>query len=64
MNVQTSTSKLIKGATGDWEVVIGMEVHCPGQREGEAVFGRRTAFGESRIRTSRSSTPQCPACCR
>src|ERR1700732_1938242 len=26
MNVQTS--KLIKGATGDWEVVIGMEVHA------------------------------------
>jgi aspartyl-tRNA(Asn)/glutamyl-tRNA(Gln) amidotransferase subunit B len=28
MTVQTKSSKLIKGATGDWEVVIGMEVHA------------------------------------
>ena len=26
MNAQGTKSKLIKGATGDWEVVIGMEV--------------------------------------
>ena len=25
--VQTNPAKLIKGATGDWEVVIGMEIH-------------------------------------
>jgi aspartyl-tRNA(Asn)/glutamyl-tRNA(Gln) amidotransferase subunit B len=28
MNAPPKKSKLIKGATGDWEVVIGMEVHA------------------------------------
>jgi len=28
MNAQNKPNKLIKGATGDWEVVIGMEVHA------------------------------------
>ena len=26
--MSTASGKLIKGATGDWEVVIGMEVHA------------------------------------
>ena len=26
--MSAASSKLIKGATGDWEVVIGMEVHA------------------------------------
>jgi len=28
MNVATKSDKLMKGSTGDWEVVIGMEVHA------------------------------------
>src|SRR5262249_18400876 len=28
MSVAATNGKLIKGATGDWEVVIGMEVHA------------------------------------
>ena len=28
MNTHAHPSKLIRGATGDWEVVIGMEVHA------------------------------------
>jgi hypothetical protein len=28
MDVPTQKTKLIKGFTGDWEVVIGMEVHA------------------------------------
>ena len=24
----TSDSKLLKGATGDWEIVVGMEIHA------------------------------------
>jgi aspartyl-tRNA(Asn)/glutamyl-tRNA(Gln) amidotransferase subunit B len=28
MNVSVRPSKLIRGATGDWEVVIGMEIHA------------------------------------
>ena len=28
MNAPVASHKLIKGSTGDWEVVIGMEVHA------------------------------------
>jgi aspartyl-tRNA(Asn)/glutamyl-tRNA(Gln) amidotransferase subunit B len=28
MTVPVKTSKLIRGSTGDWEVVIGMEIHA------------------------------------
>ena len=26
--MSTATHKLLKGATGDWEMVIGMEIHA------------------------------------
>jgi aspartyl-tRNA(Asn)/glutamyl-tRNA(Gln) amidotransferase subunit B len=45
MNVQTSPSKLIKGATGDWEVVIGMEVHAQVNSKAKLFSGAATAFG-------------------
>jgi aspartyl-tRNA(Asn)/glutamyl-tRNA(Gln) amidotransferase subunit B len=45
MNVQSSTSKLIKGATGDWEVVIGMEVHAQVNTKAKLFSGAATAFG-------------------
>ncbi len=45
MNVQSSTSKLIKGATGDWEVVIGMEVHAQVNSKAKLFSGAATAFG-------------------
>src|SRR5262249_40415035 len=45
MNVQTSTSKFIKGATGDWEVVIGMEVHAQVNSKAKLFSGASTAFG-------------------
>ncbi len=45
MNVQSSTSKLIKGATGDWEVVIGMEVHAQVNAKAKLFSGAATAFG-------------------
>ena len=32
--------KLIKGATGDWEVIVGMEIHAQVTSRGEAVLGR------------------------
>ena len=38
-------SKLIKGATGDWEVVIGMEVHAQVTSESKLFSGASTAFG-------------------
>ena len=38
-------SKLIKGATGDWEVVIGMEVHAQVTSKSKLFSGASTEFG-------------------
>src|SRR6195256_6650410 len=47
MNVQAPTppSKLIKGATGDWEVVVGLEVHAQVSSRSKLFSGAATAFG-------------------
>ena len=45
MNVQSKPSKLMKGATGDWEVVIGMEVHAQVTSHAKLFSGSSTAFG-------------------
>ncbi|MEW5423054.1 Asp-tRNA(Asn)/Glu-tRNA(Gln) amidotransferase subunit GatB [Amorphus sp. 3PC139-8] len=36
---------VIKGATGDWELVIGLEVHAQVQSESKLFSGASTAFG-------------------
>ncbi|MDQ0316130.1 Asp-tRNA(Asn)/Glu-tRNA(Gln) amidotransferase subunit GatB [Amorphus orientalis] len=36
---------IIKGATGDWEIVIGLEVHAQVQTESKLFSGSSTAFG-------------------
>ncbi|MDU3132106.1 MAG: Asp-tRNA(Asn)/Glu-tRNA(Gln) amidotransferase subunit GatB [Bradyrhizobium sp.] len=42
----TATSgKLMKGATGDWEVVIGMEIHAQVTSKSKLFSGASTAFG-------------------
>jgi len=38
-------SKLIRGATGDWEVVIGLEVHAQVTSNAKLFSGASTAFG-------------------
>jgi aspartyl-tRNA(Asn)/glutamyl-tRNA(Gln) amidotransferase subunit B len=38
-------SKLVKGATGDWEVVIGMEVHAQVASTAKLFSGASTEFG-------------------
>jgi aspartyl-tRNA(Asn)/glutamyl-tRNA(Gln) amidotransferase subunit B len=45
MSVQAKPSKLIRGATGDWEVVIGMEVHAQVTSRSKLFSGASTAFG-------------------
>jgi aspartyl-tRNA(Asn)/glutamyl-tRNA(Gln) amidotransferase subunit B len=40
-----ASGKLIKGATGDWEVVIGMEVHAQVTSNSKLFSGASTAFG-------------------
>src|ERR671926_931143 len=37
--------KLIKGATGDWEMVIGMEIHAQVVSNSKLFSGASTAFG-------------------
>src|SRR5215467_3642448 len=40
-----ASGKLIKGSTGDWEVVIGMEIHAQVTSKSKLFSGASTAFG-------------------
>jgi aspartyl-tRNA(Asn)/glutamyl-tRNA(Gln) amidotransferase subunit B len=44
-SAKTKTSKLIPGATGDWEVIIGLEVHAQVASRSKLFSGSSTAFG-------------------
>ena len=41
----TATDKLIAGATGDWEIVIGLEVHAQVNSKAKLFSGASTEFG-------------------
>ena len=45
MNVSVKPSKLIRGATGDWEVVIGLEIHAQVTSNSKLFSGASTEFG-------------------
>jgi aspartyl-tRNA(Asn)/glutamyl-tRNA(Gln) amidotransferase subunit B len=45
MAAAAANSKLIKGATGDWEIVIGLEVHAQVNSRAKLFSGASTAFG-------------------
>src|SRR5438309_2463171 len=45
MNAPVTPHKLIKGSTGDWEVVIGMEIHAQVTSNSKLFSGASTAFG-------------------
>jgi aspartyl-tRNA(Asn)/glutamyl-tRNA(Gln) amidotransferase subunit B len=45
MNAPANKSKFIKGATGDWEVVIGLEVHAQVTSNAKLFSGASTEFG-------------------
>jgi aspartyl-tRNA(Asn)/glutamyl-tRNA(Gln) amidotransferase subunit B len=45
MAAPAKNGNLIRGATGDWEVVIGMEVHAQVTSESKLFSGASTAFG-------------------
>jgi aspartyl-tRNA(Asn)/glutamyl-tRNA(Gln) amidotransferase subunit B len=45
MNVAVKPSNLIKGATGDWEIVIGLEVHAQVTSHSKLFSGASTEFG-------------------
>jgi aspartyl-tRNA(Asn)/glutamyl-tRNA(Gln) amidotransferase subunit B len=44
MSAQTH-SKLISGATGDWEIIVGLEVHAQVTSKAKLFSGASTAFG-------------------
>ena len=45
MTKHVKPSKLIKGATGDWEIVIGMEIHAQVTSNSKLFSGASTEFG-------------------
>src|SRR6201981_2644328 len=45
MDAPSQKTKLIKGSTGNWEVVIGMEVHAQVNSHAKLFSGASTAFG-------------------
>jgi aspartyl-tRNA(Asn)/glutamyl-tRNA(Gln) amidotransferase subunit B len=45
MIAQSKPDRLIKGTTGDWEVVVGMEVHAQVTSKSKLFSGASTAFG-------------------
>jgi aspartyl-tRNA(Asn)/glutamyl-tRNA(Gln) amidotransferase subunit B len=45
MDVPSQKTKLIKGSTGDWEVVIGMEIHAQVNSRAKLFSGASTEFG-------------------
>src|SRR5947208_2520215 len=45
MDAPAQRSKLIRGLTGDWEVVIGMEVHAQVNSRAKLFSGASTEFG-------------------
>jgi aspartyl-tRNA(Asn)/glutamyl-tRNA(Gln) amidotransferase subunit B len=56
--------RLIPGATGDWEVIIGLEVHAQVLSNSKLFSGASTAFGAAPNANVSWSTRPCPACCR
>ncbi|MCD0415856.1 Asp-tRNA(Asn)/Glu-tRNA(Gln) amidotransferase subunit GatB [Rhodopseudomonas sp. BR0M22] len=45
MNAPVKPSQLIKGATGDWEVVVGLEIHAQVSSNAKLFSGAATQFG-------------------
>src|SRR5688572_10837751 len=43
----TEAKRLIAGATGDWEVIIGLEVHAQVTSDAKLFSGSSTAFGSA-----------------
>src|SRR5271167_2950622 len=43
--MSASSSRLIKGATGDWEIVIGLEIHAQVTSRSKLFSGASTEFG-------------------
>jgi aspartyl-tRNA(Asn)/glutamyl-tRNA(Gln) amidotransferase subunit B len=45
MTIRTNPNKLIQGATGEWEIIIGLEVHAQVTSRSKLFSGASTGFG-------------------
>src|SRR6201746_31876 len=45
MNALIKSSALVRGATGDWEIVVGMEIHAQVASRSKLFSGASTEFG-------------------
>src|SRR3974390_2627590 len=45
MTTEQTSARLIKGATGDWEVIVGLEVHAQVTSRAKLFSGASTAYG-------------------
>ena len=45
MATERASAKLLKGATGDWEVIVGLEVHAQVTSRSKLFSAASTAFG-------------------
>jgi aspartyl-tRNA(Asn)/glutamyl-tRNA(Gln) amidotransferase subunit B len=56
--------KTVHGAHGEWEIVIGMEVHAQVASKAKLFSGASTAFGAEPNTNVSWSMRRCRACCR
>ena len=54
---------IIKGETGDWEIVIGMEVHAQIISNSKLFSGASSEFGGAPNNHVSLVDAQCPECC-
>ena len=45
MTIHTKPHNLVKGATGDWEIIVGMEIHAQVTSRSKLFSGASTTFG-------------------
>ena len=45
MTIHTKPQNLVQGATGDWEIIVGMEIHAQVTSRSKLFSGASTAFG-------------------
>ncbi len=64
MTAHANPKNLIPGATGDWEVVIGLEIHAQVASNAKLFSGAAVGFGDAPNANVSLVTRPCRACCR
>jgi len=55
---------VLPGATGEWEIVVGLEVHAQVKSRSKLFSGASTEFGSEPNTQVSLVDPACRACCR